>query len=229
MRKSGPSKKSSLSARHLLAAAALGAALLAGREAAASLVWAFNAPATGNPSQNPPYPTVAVLTLTQTADGVQFTLDPNEGNPGFGSSSFVQRLDYVYSGPALSAASFRHDGGAAASFSFSGKGHMDAGYKADGSEITVTFPSSSSDRLTPGETSTWTVLGAKLSDFADTFGSANNKPSPIYADISVTGFSLPHHTPTPSNWVCPIPEPGTGALALLGLALLGRAGHRRSS
>ena len=46
MRKSGFSKRSHFSARQVLAVAALGAALLVGREAAASLVWAFDTPAT---------------------------------------------------------------------------------------------------------------------------------------------------------------------------------------
>ena len=51
----------------------------------------FTLPATALPSQDPPYPVVATLMLVQTAEGVQFTLDPNEASPGFGTNSFVER------------------------------------------------------------------------------------------------------------------------------------------
>jgi len=201
------------------------ALLFWGQAALASTIWTFDLPATGLPSLNPPYPTVATLTLTQTADGVQFVLDPNQGSPGFASQSFVERLDIAYAGPKLGSSDFRRDGGAPADFSFDDKANLDAGYKADDSHITVDFSSKKSSALTPTGTSTWTVLGVDLSDFTDTFATANNKPSPIHAIISVTGYSLPDAKPSPSNWVTLVPEPGSAALLALGAWAL--ALHRR--
>ncbi len=203
------------------------ALLLFAQSASASTIWTFDLPATGIPSQGPPYPTVATLTLTQTAEGVQFVLDPNQASPGFSSSSFIERLDYVYSGPALSDGDLRYDGGAPAELSFvSSPNNVDGGYQADNFHIVVQFPSKNDpDRFAPGDTSTWTVLGAQLSDFTLTFATANNKPAPIHGVLSVTAYALPGVRPTPSNWVAGVPEPSLGLL--LGLGLLGLVAARR--
>jgi PEP-CTERM motif len=207
--------------------------LLCAQTAGAATIWSFDLPATGLPSLNPPYATVATLTLTETADGVQFVLDPNESSPGFADQSFVERLDIAYAGPELGAGDFRNDGGAPASFSFEDNpNNMDAGYKAETFHIIVDFPSKNDpDRLSPSDTSTWTVLGVDLSDFTTTFATANNKPSAIQAVISVTAYSLPDPKPTPSNWVtlapAVVPEPGTAVLLGLGLAGLFLAGRRK--
>lgn len=187
----------------------------------------FTLPATALPSQDPPYPVVATLMLVQTAEGVQFTLEPNEASPGFGTSSFVGRLDIAYAGDPLDAADFLHVSGTEGAFSFeSNPNNMDAGYTAQTSHIVVDFPSVAPDRLEPGGSSTWTVLGATLADFAGTFATANNKPSAIYSVISVTSYSLPDQRPTPSNWVALVPEPGTALLLLLGVGGLAVSGRR---
>jgi hypothetical protein len=188
----------------------------------------YTLPATALPSQDPPYPVVATLMLVQTADGVQFTLDPNEASPGFGANSFVERVDIAYAGDPLDASDFLHVSGTEGDFSFEDNpNNFDAGYQADVYHIVVDFPSAPSDRLEPGGSSTWTVLGATLADFAGTFATANNKPSPIYSVISVTGYSLPDHQPTPSNWVAVVPEPGTALLLLVGVGGLAVEGRRR--
>jgi len=208
--------------REIVAVVALACGLGWTQAAYAATIWTFDLPATGIPSQNPPYPTVATLTLTQTPQGVQFVLDPNEGSPGFTDKSFVERLDYVYAGAPLTGADFTSDAGVPATFEFeSNPNNVDAGYKAGVFHIIVDFPSKNDpDRFNPTDTSTWTVHGTTLSDFTDALATANNKPNPIYGVISVTAYSLPDPHPTPSNWVSAVPEPGTGGLLLLGLSLL---------
>ena len=202
--------------------------LLCAQTAGAATIFNFDLPATGLPSLNPPYPNVATLTLTQTADGVQFVLDPNESSPGFADQSFVERLDIAYAGSALASGDFRNDAGAPASFSFESSSNMDAGYKAGSFHIIVDFPSKNdADRFSPGDTSTWTVLGADLADFVGTSATANNKPGPIHAVISVTAYSLSEPKPTPSNWVTGVPEPQTALLLGLGLTGLIVAGRKR--
>ena len=219
-----------LPARRRLAGVVLAAGLFWAPSAGAVAIYAFDLPATGLPSLATPYPNVAILTLSQTADGVQFVLDPNEASPGYGSSSFVQRLDIAYSGAPLAASDFRTDSGVAGSFGFETNPHnFDAGYRARDAHISVVFPSAKHDRLTPDGTSVWTVLGAQLSDFTGTFATAHNKPSAIYAVLSVTGYSLPGHRPSPSNWVAVVPEPGTAGLLLVGLGVLHAARRRTAS
>ena len=189
--------------------------------AASAVTISYDLPATALPSQNPPYPVVATLTAVQTANGVQFTLDPNEASPGWGSGSFVERVDIAYAGDPLEAMDFMYVSGTAGAFTFeTNANNFDAGYQAELYHIVVDFPSDPSDRLLPDGSATWTVLGAMLADFTGTFATANNKPSPIHSVISVSAYSLPSTQPTPANWVAGaevIPEPGTALLLLLGL------------
>ena len=63
---------------------------------------------------------------------------------------------------------------------------------------------------------------------------ANNKPSPIFSVISVTGYDLPECgpgtrcNPTPSNWVAmQVSEPGPYALMIAGLGVVGLMAGRR--
>lgn len=200
---------------------------------AAAATWSFDLPATGLDSLNEPYPNIATLTLTDVAGGVEFTLDPNEANPGFNvvdpNTSAVTRLDYVYAGPALTDASFHYQSGAAIqTFSYlTNPNNVDAGYLAADEHIVIDFFNNPQDRFEVTDTSTWHVWGTTVDDYINTFATANNKPSPIYAVISVSPFANPYNTPNPSNWVAEIPEPETYALMLAGLGMLGFVGRRR--
>lgn len=201
---------------------------------AATATWTFDLPATALASQTPPYPSVTTLTLTDVVDGVQFLLDPAETNPGFTSASTVNRLDYVYSGPALTGASFEHDAGASiSSFSYqTNPNNMDAGYHANDQHIVVNFVTSHADSFLVSETSTWTVKGTTVDDFINTFATSNSKPSPIFGVVSVDPFSNTEQGPNTSNWVAmtaPIPEPETYAMLLAGLGMLGFVGKRRGN
>lgn len=198
---------------------------------AAAATWSFDLPATGLDSLNEPYPNIATLTLTDVAGGVQFVLDPNEANPGYSLDplSVVTRLDYVYAGPALTDASFQYDSGPAIqTFTYlTNPNNVDAGYLAADEHIVIDYFNNPQDAFQINETSTWTVLGTTVDDYINTFATANNKPSPIYAVISVSPFSNPDNTPNPSNWVAEVPEPETYALMLAGLGMLGFIGRRR--
>lgn len=227
--------------RSLAAASVALAALLAsgGSQAAVgdTVTYSFDLPATG--AQNPPYPSVALLTLTETSGGVLFDLAPQwTTSSGFSSSSFIERLDYVYSGPSLSSSDFSAVSGApVASFTFqTNPNNVDTGYTAEDQHIVVDWGSrNDADRFDDDfASSSWLVEGSVLSNFTGTQATASspNKPSPIFGVISVTGYSLDGQQPTPSNWVAgvtPIPEPETYALMLAGLGALGFLRRRRSA
>lgn len=201
--------------------AVLALALVWSAPAAATAMWSFDLPATGLSSLSPPYPSVATITLSQTSQGVQLVVDPNENSPGYSSQSFVQRLDISFGGSALSSSDFMVDSGPPATFAYdSNPNDMDAGYQSDAAHIVVSYPSKNDpQRFQPSDVSTFTVLGATLADFTS-FATANNEPSPIRAVISVTSYSLPGLQPTPSNWVATVPEPGSALLLLIGLGAL---------
>jgi len=108
---------------------------------------------------------------------------------------------------------------------------MDAGYKTAYNVLTFDW---GSHQFLGNDTATWSLNGAGV-DLADFLfpvsGSANNKPSPIFGVISLTAYDLAtghKANPTPSNWVAlQVPEPGSTAMLMAGLGVLGFIGRRR--
>jgi hypothetical protein len=221
---------------HLKSVAASLLFAVAGPALAATASWNFTLPATLAGSQTSTYAPVATLTLTDIADGVQFMLDPHESHSGFtlGSSpSAIRGIEFVYDGPALTSASFRHDAGAAIkAFDYESGGNMFAGYTAANRHISVEFFSQPSNDFEVTHTSTWTVKGTTLADFIGSFATADNKPTPVFSVLSLARFSLDGSgawsQADSSKWVAPIPEPETYAMLLAGLGMLGFVGKRRS-
>ena len=108
---------------------------------------------------------------------------------------------------------------------------LDAGYKTSYNVLNFDW---GSHQFLGNETATWQLNGAgvDLKDFLfPVTGEANNKPSPIFGVISLTAYNLANGSkanPTPSNWVAmQVPEPGSTALLMAGLSVLGFIGRRR--
>ena len=191
--------------------------------------WSFNLPSTAIPSQNPPYPLVATLTLQQVGSNVLFTLDPNELSPGVDDplTSFVNRIDFVYSGRALTVGDYASI--KASSFNMSpdaliktvkyetNPNNMDSGYKSNDEHIVIDFfpkfrNTNPNYRFGFNDTGSWTIAGVNLSDFTGTYATHNSHPSPNFGVISVAPYTLggdkvcgPTGTEncngTSSNWV----------------------------
>jgi hypothetical protein len=219
----------------------LALAFVASSAGAATVVWDFNLPATALSSVNPPYPSAATLTLVDTIDGVQFTLDPNELNPGYGANSTVDALNIVFTGPAdLSSLAYRSDSGPVANADTFGNANnplvavvpppnsainLDAQYVSADGQLKLTW---NNPDFNVTDISVWTILGTTIADNFSIMATSNAKPSPTFGIFSVSQISLTDPNPTPSNWVTgstpvvPVPAAvwlfGSGLLGLVGVA-----------
>lgn len=236
--------RSLLKANHLVLAGFVIAGLAAtGHTAqAATVVWDFNLPATA--SFSPPYPSVARLTLADSptiGNYVEFTLDPNQGNPGFGSNSTVSALNIVFSGSAaLASSAYASISGPVADAASFGNNNnplvavvpppasnanMDAGYTSGAGQLKLTW---ANPDFPVDQVSVWRISGTSIAANFSSLATANNKPSPTFGIISVSPINLTGLHPTPSNWVTgesPVPVPA--AVWLFGSGLLGLAGISR--
>ena len=153
-------------------------------------VFDFNTPATGSGT---PTTSVATLTLTDTANGVQFVLDPNENNPGYHSHPTPLSSNcstYDAGSPALTGRQIDESSAPQTIGSFTGipAARIDqfvvTGVKTEAGysplKIRVDFPTSNSGdlRFRKEEISAWTVAGTTIADFTDG-ATANNKPTPM--------------------------------------------------
>lgn len=209
-----------------------------------SVTWTFDLPSTSTASQTPPYPPVATLQLTQVGSDVQFVLDPNEASPGVVGDplhSYVDKIDFVYSGAALTGSNFAYASGAPVqSFSYlTNPNTIDSGYTAQDQHILVDFfdnaptQGGTDQRFSFNDLSSWTVKNVTLANFTSTFATSGPKPSPISGVISVSPYALTSIHPTPSNWVAgvgasPVPEPETYGMLMAGVGLLGFMVRRKN-
>lgn len=201
-------------------------------------VFKFDAPSTGNPSQNPTYPSLLTLTMTETLKngitGVTFNLSGNGTDPstGFSSQSFFEKLDFVYKGANLSDSAFSFLGGQSIKgIDYNSGNTMDSGYKSLDQHIVVNWNSPKDVRMSAPDSSSWFIAGTTLGNF-ETSATAANKPSPTFGILSATSYSLDSPKPTPSNWVTtaaisPVPESSTWAMFMAGLGAVGFVTRRR--
>ena len=236
----------------LLALAVLLASGFSVSSQAATVTWDFNLPATGLPSLNPPYPSIALLTLEDSTCGafncVKFTLDPNESNPGYNPSgnpgqSTIDRLNIVFSttfsdeaDPQSVHALSMVSGPVSASYQWEMPGpandaNMDAGYTSDQGQIQIDW---NNPDFPVESISMWTILNTTIAANFSDVSTANNKPSPVFGIISVSpkvvvqDINGNNVNPTPSNWVTgPSPVPVPAAFWLFGTALIGFIGFSR--
>jgi hypothetical protein len=211
---------------------------------AATVVWDFNLPATATSSQSPPYPSVATLTLVDTADGVQFTLDPNEDNPGYEANSTVDALNIAFKGSDLPSSTYQAISGPVANADTFGNANspfvaivappsnalnLDSSYKSPDAtgngQLLLTWDN-------PGfnvtDISVWTIEGTTIADNFSLLAESNSNPSPTFGIFSVSPISLTDPNPTPSNWVTgPSPVPVPAAVWLFGTGLIGLIGFAR--
>ena len=92
-----PAARASPLTKLALAVCVVAGGLAATGVRALTISYDFNLPATGLESVNPPYPSVATLTITDIAGGVMMTLDPNETSSGFNQGR--DRLGLVHRTP----------------------------------------------------------------------------------------------------------------------------------
>ena len=225
---------------------ALAAAALIGSGAAAhaalgdTATWSFNIPATGNPSIVGLFDLAATLVGVETAQGVSFTLTPNPLSTGISDwpyRTFVEKLSIAYGGPTGGGLPQLLNGNPTLTMVMKVNDgtppqlQLDAGYKTSYNVLSFDW---GSHNFLGNEQASWDLNGAGV-DLADFLlpvsGVANNKPSPIFGVISLTAYDLAtghKANPTPSNWVAlQVPEPGSMAMLMAGLGVLGFVGRRR--
>jgi len=225
--------------------AVAGALAFASASAMAAVAdFVFNTQAVGNATPEDP---VATLHLEDIGGGVQFTLTPNSGNSHFTGNTFIQKLWLAYNGPTLTGGNINEGGSppqTAGSFTWtagnpidsfgfdgSANGHTEASYKPLRVDIEFPTPNPQGNqtlRFLTTETSSWSIAGATVSDFASALASTNSQqPSPVHGVLSFSGL-----VGGSSNWVdspSAVPEPSTWAMLVAGVIGVAGMARRRIS
>lgn len=190
---------------------------------AQSYVMNFGTPLNGGAPATP----VAVLTLTQDGNDIDFSLTKVSGVSGLGSSSFISELSLTYSGSAL-LGSFGNTGSQAiGGFKIDPSG-KDAGYDF---AIQVKFPTSNgknSDRFVDGDVASWTLTNADVSSFLPPIsGSGANAFGMVHVQGALEGDSF-KYVVTWDGLISPVPEAQAWVSMLAGLGVLGLVFARRN-
>lgn len=127
----------------------------------------------------------------------------------------VKSLDFIYQGPALTAANFSQPVIHSADinkFSYeTNPNNMDVAYKSDDQHIVIDwYNKNDPNRFDNNYTnSSWTISGTgiDITDFTGTKATTpSGMPTPIFGIISVDPYSLTNVHPSTENWVSAVPD-----------------------
>jgi len=187
--------------------ASAGALLAIPAFAAADMSWQFNTVVTGDTPGGPtPW---ATLDCVNVSGGAEFTLTFNSFTGDGSTTEFLKQLDLAYNGD-LTGATFDDNGNSGITGATFGS-FVDAGGSYD-AKIDFETSNSSGNRILPGDTVTFDIMG-----------------SGVTCENFTTG--LLHVNGTPGNEgsgkVAPGPVPEPASMAALGMGALGLLARRR--
>ena len=211
--------------------AALSMMFVMGVTQAATVTWDFNLPSTAVSSQNPPYQSVATLTLEDFGGYVLFTLDPNQLNSGFTSNSGVEsifKLNIAYQGADLFSSNYEAEmGSTVANVGTSGIFQnqsdtldtvgdgfvavseppnsaliLDTGYKVTGDNAGQLLLDWGNDGFSVETINQWRIYNTTIADNFSLLATHNSHPSPTFGILSTSAISLGDtNRASSSNWV----------------------------
>lgn len=204
--------------RRIAAAAALTGVLSVAPAIAAvgdQVIWDLATPLDGAPSAS-----IGSLVLVEYTNFVEFTLTASWSEALFGGSAFISRVLFVYE-PAGSASFITDLSPIEPQFSLNPA--PNAGYSFG---LLAGFPTSAASpgaRLGNGDYSIWRITGTTLANFDEPAFSDEAGRPPAFALAQLQGAL----GDASYKYVAAVPEPGTWALLLAGLAGVAGVARRR--